>query len=429
MSDLLSIGLLIVVSALFAMSEIAIAAARKIKLRVMADEGNVKAQAVLKLQNDPGAFFAMIQIALNAIAILGGIIGEQALTPYIEGALSLVYTGPLLGKISFLLSFFSVTSLFILFADLLPKRVAIIIPEVIAMRIISVMLFVTKAISPLAILFNVLTNLILKLFNLPTEREEVVTTEDILAMMEAGAKHGSLQEQEYQLIGNVFELETRTIASVMTPRDQIIYIDVKDCSEDISQKIIDHPHNDFLVCDGSLDTIIGAIESKEILRLVLKGELEQIKPTLIDKDIFYLPETLSLSEALNSFKVAPQPFAVIVNEYATVVGIATVKDLLGSFMGELITHQEDEQIVQRDANSWLIEGLTPINDVMKYLDIEEFPGRNQYETIAGFIIYQLKRLPKRTDGFVFQGYKFEVLDLEGVRVEQVLVSKVDPVKV
>lgn len=425
MSELLGIGVLIFVSALFAMSEIAIAAARKIKLRVMADEGNSKALAVLKLQSEPGAFFAMIQIALNAIAILGGIIGEQALTPYIQEVLALIYNGPLLGKISFLLSFLMVTSLFILFADLLPKRIAIIIPEIIAMRMVSTMRLITSAIYPFVVLFNGLTNFMLKLLKLPAEREEIVTTEDIVAMMEAGAKHGSLQEQEYQLIENVFELETRTIASAMTPRDQIIYIDINDNSEQISEKIIAHPHNDFLVCDGSLDTILGSIESKEILRLVLKGELEQIKHPQIDKDIFYLPETLSLSQALNHFKVAPQAFSVVVNEYATVVGIATVKDLLSSFMGELITPQNEEQIVQRDSHSWLIEGLTSMSEVIKHLNLDNFPDRREYETIAGFMIYQLKRLPKRTDAFVYQGYKFEVLDLEGVRVEQILVTRLE----
>lgn len=425
MSDLVSIIVLIAVSALFAMSEISIAASRKIKLRVMADDGNARAAAVIKLQNDPGAFFAMIQIALNAIAILGGIIGEEALTPYIKEIVSLVYQGALLDKICFLLSFFCVTALFILFADLLPKRVAIIVPETVAMKIVFIMKWVTTALSPLVLLFNGLTNFILRLFSLPTEREEVVTTEDIIAMMDAGAKYGSLQEQEYQLIGSVFELENRTVASAMTPRDQIIYIDVADSGEDISQKLLEHPHNDFLVCDGNLDKILGSVESKEILRLVLRGELEHIKPTQIEKDIFYLPETLSLSEALNSFKVAPQPFAVIVNEYATVVGIATVKDLLSSFMGGLITPQDEEQIVQRDKNSWLIEGLTPISDVEKALNIDEFPGREQYETIAGLMIYQLKRLPKRTDSFIYEGYKFEVIDLEGVRVEQILVTKVD----
>lgn len=425
MGDLFSIGILIAVSAVFAMSEISIAAARKIKLRVMADEGNDKALAVLNLQSDPGAFFAMIQIVLNAIAILGGIIGEQALTPYIQSAISLIYSGHLLEEVSFALSFFTVTSLFILFADLFPKRLAIIIPERVAMTFIPLMQIITLGLTPLVLLFNGLTNAMLKMLNLPIKRDDIVTTEDIVAMMDAGAKHGSLQEQEYQLIGNVFELESRTVSSVMTPRDQIIYIDVNDSKEDISQKIIEHPHNDFLVCDGSLDCIIGSVESKEILRLVLRGELEKIKPTQIDNELFYLPETLSLSEALNSFKIAPQAFSVIVNEYATVVGIATVKDLLSGFMGELIVPKDEELIVQRDNRSWLIDGMTTINDVMKHLDIDELPGRNNYETIAGFMIYQLKRLPKRTDSFVFQGYKFEVLDLEGVRVKQMLVSLVD----
>lgn len=425
MGDLLNIGILIAVSAIFAMSEISIAAARKIKLRVMADEGNEKALAVLKLQSDPGAFFAMIQIVLNAIAILGGIIGEQALTPYIQSGLSLIYDGKLVSEISFAVSFFMVTSLFILFADLFPKRLAIIIPERVAMTFVPLMQIITLALTPLVLFFNGLTNVMLKMMSLPIKRDDIVTTEDIVAMMDAGAKHGSLQEQEYQLIGNVFELESRTVSSVMTPRDQIIYIDVNDSKDDISQKIIDHPHNDFLVCDGNLDIIIGSVESKEILRLVLRGELEKIKPTQIDNELFYLPETLSLSEALNSFKIAPQAFAVIVNEYATVVGIATVKDLLSGFMGELIVPKDEELIVRRDSNSWLIDGITTINDVMKQLDIDELPGRSSYETIAGFMIFQLKRLPKRTDSFVYQGYKFEVLALEGVRVKQILVSIVD----
>ncbi|TEW54879.1 HlyC/CorC family transporter [Psychromonas sp. RZ22] len=423
MSELLSIILLISAGALFAMSEIAISAARKIKLRVMADEGNLKALEVIKLQQQPGNFFAMMQIALNGISILGGIIGEQALTPYTRELVSLVYQGPLLAEISFTLSFVCLTSLFILFADLLPKRLAIIMPEIVAIRIVSLMRKITFLLMPMVFLFNGLTNMLLRLFNLPTERTELVTTEDIVAMMDAGAEDGSLQKQEYQLIGNVFDLELRTIASVMTPREQIIYFDLDDSSDEISQKIIEQPHNDFLVCDGSLDKIQGSIESKEILRLVLKGELTKIAPTQVDKDIFYLPETLTLSEALNAFKIATQPFAVIVNEYATLVGMVTVKDLLSGFMGELITPQDEEQIVKRDDSSWLMEGLTPINDVMRSLCIEELPNRSQYETIAGFIIYTLKRLPKRTDNFVYQGYKFEVLDLEGVRIEQVLVTQ------
>ena len=424
MSDLLGIGALILISALFAMSEIGMAAARKIKLRMMAEDGHAKAEDVLTLQQNPGAFFAMIQIALNAIAIMGGIIGEQALTPYCKDLVALVYQGPLLDQISFALSFLVLTSLFILFADLLPKRLAIIMPEAIAMKVVTPMRWVTFVLMPLVFFFNGLTNAILRVLNLPIKQEELVTTEDIVAMMDAGAEDGSLQKQEYQLIGNVFELDSLTIGSAMTPRDQIIFFEADESSETITQKIIEHPHNDFLVCDGHLDNMLGVIESKEILRRVLKGEAACIPLEQVDNDIFYLPETLTLSEALNAFKVAHQSFAVVVNEYGTVVGLVTMKDLLHSFMGDLITSQDAEQIVQRDEDSWLIEGLTPISDVMRSLDIEEFPDRNQYETLAGFAIYKLKRVPKRTDAFIHQGYKFEVLDLEGVRVEQLLVTRV-----
>ena len=424
MSDLLIIIILILISALFAMSEIAIAASRKIKLRVMVDEGSSKAQAVLALQEQPGAFFAMIQIALNAIAILGGIVGEQALSPYIEQILGMIYQGPLLSQISFLISFLSITSLFILFADLLPKRLAMIMPEAVAVNVVSIMRWVTFALTPFVVFFNGITNLILRAFKVPAEREDIVTTEDIVAMMDAGAEYGSLQQQEYELIGNVFDLEARFLSSVMTPRDQIVYFDVKADAQEVATKIIEHPHNHFLVCDGNLDKLIGSVESKDILRKVLKGQSAEIDNELISQDIFYLPETLSLSEALNTFKKAAEPFAVVVNEYALMVGIVTVKDLMKGFMGDLISHQGEELIIQRDNSSWLVDGLTPVVELAKVLEIEEFPEQSHYETVAGFLIYTTKRLPKRAEFINFGGYKFEVVDVEGVKVEQLLVTRI-----
>ena len=424
MSDLLIIMILILISALFAMSEIAIAASRKIKLRVMVDEGNKKAQAVLSLQEQPGAFFAMIQIALNAIAILGGIVGEQALSPYIEQILGMIYQGPLLSQVSFLISFLSITSLFILFADLLPKRLAMIMPEAVAVNVVSIMRWVTFALTPFVVFFNGITNLVLRAFKVPAEREDIVTTEDIVAMMDAGAEYGSLQQQEYELIGNVFDLEARFLSSVMTPRDQIVFFDVKADAQEVATKIIEHPHNHFLVCDGSLDKLIGSVESKDILRKVLKGQTAEIDNELISQDIFYLPETLSLSEALNTFKKAAEPFAVVVNEYALMVGIVTVKDLMKGFMGDLISHQGEELIIQRDNSSWLVDGLTPVVELAKVLEIEEFPEQSHYETVAGFLIYTMKRLPKRAEFINYGGYKFEVVDVEGVKVEQLLVTRI-----
>jgi CBS domain containing-hemolysin-like protein len=426
MGELIGIAVLISISALFAMSEIAIAASRKIKLRVLADEGNDNAAAVLKLQENPGAFFAMIQIALNAIAILGGIVGEQALSPYVERIIVIFYDGVMLDQISFLISFFTITSLFILFADLMPKRLAMIMPEMVAVRVVNIMRWVTFALTPFVLFFNGLTNIVLRLFNVPAEREEIVTTEDIVAMMDAGAEYGSLQQQEYEIIGNVFDLEARFLSSVMTPREQIVYFDLNESSNDIATKIIEHPHNHFLVVSGNLDKIRGSVESKDILRQVLKGDIANINNGLIEDDIFYLPETLTLSEALNAFKSAAKPFAVVVNEYAMLVGIVTVKDLMKGFMGDLITHQGDELIIERDQNSWLVDGLTPVTELAKVLEIDEFPYQMHYETIAGFLIYTMKRIPKRAEHINFSGYKFEVVDVEGIRVEQLLVSRVTP---
>jgi CBS domain containing-hemolysin-like protein len=368
----------------------------------------------------------MVQIALNAIAILGGIVGEQSLTPYMKQLLQLFYEGPLLDKASFALSFITITSLFILFADLLPKRLGMILPETMAMHLVRPMRWVTLLLTPLVLLFNGITNLILRLLRLPTQREEIVTTDDIVAMMDAGAEHGSIQQQEYHLIGNVFELEGRTLPSAMTTREHIVYFDINDSSEEISAKIIEHPHNWFLVCDGSLDKVVGAVESKEILRKVLKGEPSNIMTEMIEHDLLYLPDTLTLSEGLNAFKTSAQPFAVILNEYALVVGILTVKDLMNSFMGDLISSTGDEQIIQRDEHSWLVDGTTPVIDLARVLglDIEDFPNYSQYETVAGFLIYHLKRIPKRTDFILFAGFKFEAMDIDNLRVDQLMVSRI-----
>ncbi|MFP6845988.1 MAG: hemolysin family protein [Thalassolituus sp.] len=430
MSDAFIIFVLILLSGVFAISEISLAAARKIKLRVMVEEGNVRAGEVLALQEQPGAFFAMIQIALNAIAILGGIVGEATLTPYMVQFVGIFYSGPLLDQLGFILSFTAVTSLFILFADLLPKRVGMTIPETVAIRVIRPMRFMMLLLKPLVAFFNGLTNIVLKLLKLPLQREDTVTTDDIVAMMDAGAEHGSLQEQEYHLLGNVFELEGRTVPTAMTTREHLVYFDISDSSAEISAKIVEHPHNWFLVCDGSLDKVVGAIESKEILRQVLKGEAASISNEFIERDLLFLPDTLTLAEGLNAFKTTAKPFAVVLNEYALVVGILTVKDLMNSFMGNLVVPSGEDQIIQRDSNSWLVDGSTPVVDLARALelDADAFFDNNQYETVAGFLIYHLKRIPKRADFIVFMGIKFEAVDIDNLRVDQLLVTRLDLVK-
>ncbi|CPR17350.1 HlyC/CorC family transporter [Brenneria goodwinii] len=425
LNSLLLIILLIALSAFFALSEISLAASRKIKLKQLADEGNLNADMVLKFQETPGIFFTVIQIGINAVAILAGIIGDAAFSPTFTLLFEQFMSPESADKVSFICSFVLVTSLFILFGDLTPKRIGMIAPEAVAIRIINPMRFCLFIFRPLVWLFNGLANVIFRLLKLPMVRKDDITSDDIYAVVEAGALAGVLRKQEHELIENVFELESRTVPSSMTSRESVVFFDLHEEEAQIKEKIAQQPHSKFLVCDGHIDQIIGYVDSKDLLIRVLGNQsLElhsgvQIRPALI------VPDTLTLSEALESFKTAGEDFAVILNEYALVVGIITLNDVMTTLMGDLVGQGMEEQIVARDENSWLIEGGTPIEDVMRALCIDDFPHAGNYETIGGFMMYTLRKIPKRTDFVRFSGFKFEVVDIDSYKIDQLLVTRLE----
>lgn len=425
LDSLLVILLLIVISAFFSLSEISLAAARKIKLKLLADEGNVNAQRVLKMQETPGMFFTVVQIGLNAVAILGGIVGDAAFSPVFSGLFNRFVSPELAEQLSFICSFTIVTSLFILFADLTPKRVGMVAPETIALRIINPMRFCLLVMRPLVFLFNGLANVFFRIFKLPMVRKDDITSDDIYAVVEAGALAGVLRKQEHELIENVFELESRTVPSSMTSRENIVWFDLHEDETSLKTKIAEHPHSKFLVCSGDIDHIVGYVDSKELLLRVLGNQSMALNSGLQIRSALIVPDTLTLSEALESFKTAGEDFAVIMNEYALVVGIITLNDVMTTLMGDLVGQGMEEQIVARDENSWLVEGGTPIDDVMRVLDIDDFPQSGNYETIGGFMMYMLRKIPKRTDFVKFAGYKFEVVDIDSYRIDQLLVTRID----
>jgi len=425
LDSLLVILLLIVISAFFSLSEISLAAARKIKLKLLADEGNVNAQRVLKMQETPGMFFTVVQIGLNAVAILGGIVGDTAFSPVFSGLFNRFVAPELAEQLSFICSFTIVTSLFILFADLTPKRVGMVAPETIALRIINPMRFCLLVMRPLVFLFNGLANVFFRIFKLPMVRKDDITSDDIYAVVEAGALAGVLRKQEHELIENVFELESRTVPSSMTSRENIVWFDLHEDETSLKTKIAQHPHSKFLVCSGDIDHIVGYVDSKELLLRVLGNQSMALNSGLQIRSALIVPDTLTLSEALESFKTAGEDFAVIMNEYALVVGIITLNDVMTTLMGDLVGQGMEEKIVARDENSWLVEGGTPIDDVMRVLDIDDFPQSGNYETIGGFMMYMLRKIPKRTDFVKFAGYKFEVVDIDSYRIDQLLVTRID----
>ncbi|MCL1039474.1 hemolysin family protein [Shewanella corallii] len=423
--NLLVIFCLIGVSCFFSMSEISLAAARKMRLRQSLEEGDLRAGKVLQLQEHPGSFFTVVQIGLNAVAIMGGIVGESSFTPYFRAALDGVLPAAYLDQVSFLLSFVMVTSMFILIADLMPKRIAMAIPEKVAVVLVGPMLVCITLLKPFVWLFNMLADGIMKLLSLPTVRNDEVTIDDMYAVMDAGAEAGVLDKDEQQMIENVFEMQTIPVTAAMTSRESIVYFLSSDSEEDIKRKITEDPHSKFLVCDGQLDNIKGFVDAKELLLRLINGKSLDLNDAKVLHTSLIIPDTLNLAEAMEFFKNHRADFGVVMNEYALVVGIVTSNDLQSAVMGTWALHDVEEQIVARDTNSWLVDGVTPITDVMRAFEIEEFPYSENYETVAGFVTYMLRKIPKRTDFVVYAGFKFEVVDIDAFRVDQLLVTRID----
>jgi len=423
LNELFIILLLIAVSAFFSMSEISLAASRKIKLRLMAEGGQINAQHVLALQDSPGKFFTVVQIGLNAVAILGGIVGEQTLSPHIVKLLRPLYDGTALDTVAFIVSFVFVTSAFVLFADLMPKRLAMLQPERIAVAVVQPMQVCMWLFAPLVWVFSSAANLIFRWFKVPSARIEDITAADIMAMADAGAQAGALLRQEQHLISNVFELDSRIVPSAMTSRENIVFLTLSESEESIRRKIAEHPHGKFPVCESGIDSVIGYVDSKDILPRIVQGQDLSLRTQPIVRKVLMLPDTLTLFEALERFRDAKEDFALILNEYALVVGLLSLQDVMNTVMGDLVSPFQEELIVRRDDNSWLIDGATPIEDVMQALEIEVFEGFQNYETVAGFLMYRLRKVPKRTDFVTYVGYKFEVVDIDNYRIDQVLVTR------
>ncbi|MEO8839667.1 MAG: hemolysin family protein [Herbaspirillum sp.] len=424
-TTILIVAALIGCSAFFSCAEISLAAARKFKLQLLVDSGNRSAARVLAFQAQPGHFFTVVQIALNAVAILAGILSEAVFSPHFVTLLALLPEAVPVGvSAASVLSFLLMTSLFILIADLIPKRLAMIAPERVALATVSPMLFCVRLFKPLVWVFNGLADLILRLCKLPTARSNDITADDLLAMMDAGATAGVLQKQEQNLIENVLELESRTASVSMTQREDIIYFSLQENEAEIRRKIAEQPHTSYLVCTDEVDSVLGYVDAKDILMRLLNGKTIALSE-LTMHTVLAIPETLTLSEVLDRFKGTREDFAVVLNEYARVVGVITLNDVMATLMGDISSPSPEDQIVRRDEKSWLIDGVTPVQDVQRALDIEDFPDSENYETIAGFIMYQLRKIPKRTDSVLHAGYKFEVVDIDSYRIDQLLVTRSD----
>ena len=422
--SLLVIALLILLSAFFSMAEISLAASRRLRLRQLADDGDERAERALRVQEQPGEYFTVVQVGQNAVAILGGIVGEGAFSPSATKFFSLWFSPELASTLGFLLSFLIITSAFILLADLLPRRISMNEPERYIVRVLAPMRWFVLIFKPIIWFYNLVTDTLFRMLGLPATRDERITSEDILAMTEAGTKAGVLEAREQQVIANVFELDSRAVASAMTLRERVAFFYKDDDNNVIRARIAEEPFSTYPVCDGDIDRVIGYVDAKDLFQRALNNQpLSLMDESLIHK-VLIVPDRLSLAEVLEQFRQVHEDFAVIVNEYSRVVGVVTLNDVMSTVMGDLVSaSEEEEQIIRRDEHSWLIDGVAPIEDVMRVLQLDEMPHDDEYETLAGFLMVMLRRVPRRTDVVTWGGYKFEVLDVDSYRIDQVMVTQ------
>lgn len=426
--SLLLIALLIGLSALFSMAELSVAASRRLRLRQLLDQGDRRAQAVMNVQDEPGDYFTVIQIGQNTVAILAGLVGEGAFSPVIGSILHMAGADPPSSeRWGLVLSFLLVTSLFIMLADLLPKRLGMAAPERVAVHVVVPMQYFATLFMPVVWFFKRLTDLLSRLLGLPDRRDDKITPDDILAMAEAGAEAGVLARTEHQVIENVIELDTRLVTTSMTGRERVVHFLLDDSEALIRARIAQYPHSTYLVCDGHIDQVLGYVDSKHLLNRVLNAQPISLKAEGLINKVLIVPDRLTLSEMLAQFRQAHEDFAVIVNEYSLVVGIITINDVMNTVMGELVSPLDEEQIVRRDENSWLIDGMTAIPDVMRALDLWVLPHQDEYDTLAGFLMVMLRRIPRKTDAVEWGGFRFEVMDVDSFKIDQVMVSRLAPI--
>ena len=417
---------LILLNALFAMSEMALTASRKARLQVMVESGQPGAQAAMDLHENPTKFLSTVQIGITSIGVLNGIVGENAfaepLGHWLAHTFGVAERGAAIGATALVVAM--ITVLMIIFGELVPKRLGQIYPEAVARLVARPMNWLSTATRPLVVLLTLCTNAVLKLMGIRGGPSRTVTEEEIAASLEEGVDAGVIEAQEHQMVRNVFRLDDRQIGSMMIPRAEIVWLDEADPVDVVLKCIADSGHTRFPVCRGSLDDVRGVLGAASLLQPLALGQ----QPALADhlEPPVFVPETLSGMELLEHFRVSGTDLVFVVDEYGAVQGVITGRDLLEAIIGEFGTPTDDDAwAVQRSDGSWLLDGLIPVPEFKDRLELKALPeeDRGRYNTLAGMIMLLLGRLPRTADSVEWGDWRFEVVDLDGKRVDKVLASR------
>jgi len=416
---------LVVLNGLFAMAETALVSSRKARLKQRAREGSHMARAALRLVRKPTRFLATTQIGITIIGILSGAVAQDKLSHALEVWLHhFPQLARFSGTISTAILVLCLTYFSLLIGELLPKRIALMYPETIAATVAMPMGWLSMVASPLVKILNVSTDALLKLMAIRPPRESPVTPEELKVLIQEGTNAGVFEKTEQDIVSNVFRLADRRAGALMTPRKDIAWLDTNEDEEAIKAALMEHNHGFFPVGQGSLDNIVGVVSTKEILSRVLSGEPIQVYQ-MLHKPLI-VPESISVLQLLDAFRQNPAQIAMVADEYGSILGLVSQDDVLEAVVGDLSAatgtqYQPDIQV--RADGAYVISGAAPADELRERLSVEELPNENQYDTVAGFVMLQLQKIPIVGDRFEWLGYLFEVTEMDGKRVDEVVVSQ------
>jgi putative hemolysin len=424
--DLLLIVLLTLLNGAFAMSEMALAASRKARLQAQAEEGDKGARAALGLMENPTQFLSSVQVGITSIGMLNGIIGEAAFSSALAAWLQVQGMPARAGEVvATALVVTVITYITIVFGELVPKRIAQLYPEPVARLIARPMVWVASATRPFVRLLSFSTQAVLRLLRVDVGASRSVTEEEIAASLEEGVSAGVIEHQEHQMVRNVFELDERTLTSLMLPRSEIEWLDAADSVAQALAKAAVSGHSWYPVCRGGLDDVVGVVKVATLMdENARAGRADRMEAHATPA--VFVPETLSGMELLEQFRTRSTRILLVVDEYGVVQGMMTPLDLLEAITGELQPQaQIDAWAVQRPDGSWLLDGVMPASELKARLDIKVLPGedRPRYNTLAGLLQAVSGRLLRTGERVDCAGWNFEVLDLDGRRIDKVLASR------
>ncbi|MEB3184515.1 MAG: hemolysin family protein [Cyanobacteriota bacterium] len=425
--ELLIILLLIVANGLFSGAEIAIVSARRHRLQQLSEKGQRSARVALRLADSPNEFLSTVQIGITLIGILSGAVGGATVARRLDSLLNQV---PLLAPYSEGLSFglvvAAITFLSVVIGELVPKRLALASPEQLACAMAPTMRWLSRVNAPVVHLLSHSTDALLKLLGVSTSSEPDITEDEIKAMIRQGADSGVFEEVEHDMVQRVLRLGDRTIKTLMTPRTDICWLDVEEPLEDSLQEVLESTHSRFPVGKGSLDDCLGVVRVRNLLSAKLNGEPINLEE-LLQPPLFVAESTRALT-VLEQFKRSGIHIALVTDEFGGVEGLVTLNDLMEGIVGDLpsVDDEEEPLVVMREDGSWLVDGGVDLDAFTELIDQDIFgiDQEGRYHTLAGFVMHVLERIPREADHFEWQGYRFEVVDMDGKRVDKLLVSPI-----